>query len=38
MSENLENFKGLYYENTQEKYLSPRTGAHFNYWDICTKL
>ena len=38
IGEDLENFKGIYYDNDTEKYTCPRTGAHFNYHKLCNIL
>ena len=36
--EDLQNFKGIYYDNDTEKFTCPRTGAHFNYNKLCSIL
>ena len=34
----LNNFKGIYFDNDSEKYTCPDTGAHFNFKVLCRKL
>ena len=38
MEGNLENYKGIYAEQEDEKYIDPVTGAHFKHDDICKRL
>jgi hypothetical protein len=35
---NLNNYKGIYFEEETEKYFCPKTGAHFRFEDICNLL
>jgi hypothetical protein len=35
---NLNNYKGIYFEEETEKYFCPKTGAHFRYEEICNLL
>ena len=35
---NLNNYKGIYFEEEAEKYFCPKTGAHFRYDEICKLL
>lgn len=32
------NFKGIYEGEQQEKYYCPKTGAHFEYFDLCKRM
>ena len=32
------NFKGIYEGEKQEKYYCPKTGAHFEYFDLCKRM
>ena len=32
------NFKGIYYGDKTEKYQDPKTGCHFEYYDLCKRL
>ncbi len=34
----LENYKGIYYNNPNEKFFDKLTGAHFEYSDMCHRL
>lgn len=34
----LQNFKGIYFGDENEKYNDPSTGAHFNFNDVCKRL
>ena len=36
--EDLTNYKGIYYGDTNEKYIDPDTGAHFRYRDLCGRM
>lgn len=36
--QDLQNFKGIYFGDDNEKYNDPSTGAHFNYTDVCKRL
>jgi len=36
--EDLNNYKGEYYDNQREKYQDPVTGAHFRYREVYNKL
>ena len=33
-----QNFKGLYYNTSEDKYIDSQTGAHFHYQDLCNRL
>ena len=35
---NLNNYKGIYFEEDTEKYFCPKTGAHFKFEEICNLL
>lgn len=38
-NDDLSNYKGIYANDKQDnKYQDPKTGAHFNYADMCIKL
>jgi hypothetical protein len=32
------NFKGIYFGDKHEKYTDPKTGCHFEYYDLCRRL
>lgn len=34
----LNNYKGIYYGDTTEKYLDPVSGCHFRYLDLCQRM
>ena len=34
----LKNFKGIYYGDETQKYTDPKTGAHFEYFDLCRRI
>jgi len=34
----LNNYKGIFYNDTDQKYQDPVTGAHFDYYDMCCRL
>ena len=34
----LNNYKGIYFEDDTEKYTCPVTGAHFKFEDMCHRL
>ena len=34
----LNNYKGIYFDDDNEKYSCPITGAHFKFDDICRRL
>ena len=34
----LENYKGIYFDDKTEKYQDPVTGCHFKYFDLCQRL
>lgn len=36
--EDAHNYKGMYFEDNEEKYQDPVTGAHFEFKDISNKL
>ena len=40
MDENIElgNYKGIYFGEKDEKFIDPKTGAHFEYYDFCKRL
>lgn len=31
----LNNYKGMFYDQDNEKYTCPHTGAHFRFGDLC---
>jgi hypothetical protein len=33
-----QNFKGIYFGDKTEKYQDPKTGCHFEYYDLCKRL
>lgn len=33
-----QNFKGIYYGEDNAKYTDPKTGAHFEYYDLCKRI
>jgi len=33
-----QNFKGIYFKEESAKYIDPKTGAHFEYYEFCKKL
>ena len=34
----LNNYKGIYFEDDNEKYQCPETGAHFKFDDLCRRM
>lgn len=32
------NFKGIYEGEQKEKFIDPKTGAHFEYFDLCKRM
>ena len=32
------NFKGIYFGDNKTKYQDPKTGCHFEYFDLCRRL
>ena len=34
----LNNYKGIYFEDDNEKYQCPETGAHFRFDDLCRRM
>jgi len=34
----LNNYKGIYFDDDNEKYQCPRTGAHFKFEDLCQRM
>jgi len=34
----LVNYKGIYFEDDNEKFQDPNTGAHFKHNDMCKRL
>lgn len=34
----LNNYKGIYFEDDNEKFQCPKTGAHFKFQDLCGRL
>ena len=34
----LNNYKGIYFEDDNEKYQCPETGAHFKFEDLCRRM
>ena len=34
----LNNYKGIYFEDDNEKYQCPETGAHFRFEDLCRRM
>jgi hypothetical protein len=32
------NFKGIYEGEQKEKFICPKTGAHFEYYDLCKRM
>ena len=34
----LNNYKGIYFEDENEKYQCPTTGAHFKFEDLCARM
>jgi hypothetical protein len=33
-----ENYKGIYEGDQKEKFICPKTGAHFEYFDLCKRM
>jgi len=33
-----DNFKGIYFGDENKKYQCPKTGCHFEYYDLCKRL
>ena len=33
-----DNFKGIYFGDDNQKFIDPKTGAHFEYRDFCKRL
>ena len=36
--QDLENYKGIHFNEEKEKYFDPNNGAHFEFGDICSRL
>ena len=36
--QDLENYKGIHFNDEKEKYFDPNNGAHFEFGDICSRL
>ena len=34
----LNNYKGIYFDDENEKYQCPETGAHFKFEDLCARM
>jgi len=34
----LNNYKGIYFDDENEKYQCPTTGAHFKFEDLCARM
>jgi hypothetical protein len=34
----LNNYKGIYFEDENEKFQCPETGAHFKFEDLCQRM
>lgn len=34
----LNNYKGIYFDDDNEKYQCPETGAHFKFTDLCGRM
>ena len=34
----MQNYKGIYYGDTTEKFIDPVTGCHFRYLDLCQRM
>ena len=34
----LNNYKGIYFDDDNEKYSCPETGAHFKFEDLCRRI
>lgn len=34
----LNNYKGIYFDDDNEKYQCPETGAHFKFEDLCARM
>ena len=33
-----ENYKGIYEGDQKEEFICPKTGAHFEYFDLCKRM
>ena len=38
VAQDLLNYKGIYHQNVDEKYMCPKTGSHFRFKDLCQRM